>query len=162
MVWLTEAAEALIHRTRRWGVDEAARPARAIHPDLGGIDRRVGSVRSGRRRGLDRPSQVVFVGHFDDRRAELCPAAERPSAAIASWSTRSPRVDGVEQPLSHVTSVDGTAVLSTLDKSGRWWRWEASISPVLSVVTADDGNVAHGEPSSRAGSGPGPLWSRTR
>lgn len=153
-VWLTEAPEALIHRTVDGEFTEGP-VSPAIHPYLGGLV--TSWARPFQGIGDSLPLQVVFVGHFDDRRSGLCPAEERAACRDRFVVDQVASVDGVEQPLSHMTWVDGKAVLSTLDEVLGVVALEAPESTVLSVVTADDANVAHIEPELWSGLGPGRM-----
>ena len=75
-VWLTEEAESLVHvNGNQEDVDGPHGPA--LNPDLDGLDLSweplpltIGKD------SASVPAAVVFVGHFDDRRASLCPAEE--------------------------------------------------------------------------------------
>lgn len=154
MVWMTEAPEALFHRTAN---SETMKPpdGPGLNPDLDGIDRQW--VPSQPAVGESVPVAVVFVGHFDDRRAELCPAAEQAECRDRFVVDRVAWVDGVEQPLSDAISVDGTPVRSTLDEILAIVARETTDSPVLSVVTADDANIRWIEPELWSGHGPGRM-----
>jgi hypothetical protein len=96
--------------------------------------------------GDSQPADVVVVGHFDDRRARLCPADVVDKCRDRFVVDRVVRADGEEQPLSLQSLVDGPAPRDSLEEILAIVAKESPESEVLSVVTADRGSIGRLEP----------------
>jgi len=134
-MWLTLDAEPLIHRIgQQIGGSEPVGPA--LRPDLSGLDVSwqpadfgIGS------NGKSVPTDVVFVGHFDDRRAASCPEMERTACQDRFVVDSVAIVHGVQQPASTVVDSQGTT--STDADVSAIIANEAPGSPILSMELVD-------------------------
>jgi hypothetical protein len=119
-----------------------------LNPDLNGIDTSwVPAPQSGGVNNDLVPVDVVFVGHFDDRRATLCPEAEVAACRDRFVVDSVARVHGVEPPLS-VTGVTAGSTKSSLADIEAIIANEAPQSPILSMAAVDaPGDLATIEPS---------------
>lgn len=135
-VWLMERAESLIHQSGNQTTGGAP-TGPAINPDLDGVDRSWEPADAGLdANGDSTPVDVVFVGHFDDRRAVLCPepdvAACRDRFVVDSVA----RVRGVEPPRSVTGATPGTTKSNVADIEAIIAN-EAPQSTILSMIAVD-------------------------
>jgi len=134
-VWLMERPETLIARSGN-GTTMTTPSGPALNPDLDGIDRWQSTVAAFDANGLSVPVDVVFVGHFDDRRATLCPEAEVADCRDRFVVDSVARVHGVEPPLS-VTGLTAGSTESTVADIEAIVANEAPQAPILSIVVVD-------------------------
>jgi hypothetical protein len=144
-MWLTRDPESLIHRTsNQTSHTEPQGPA--IRPYLDNLDLPWQPADLGiDANGDSNPTDVVFVGHFDDRRAALCPEVQRVACLDRFVVDAVAVVGGVPQQRSEMhtgigssTVVDIEAIIAN----------EAPESPILSmVVTQYPEDLAFIEPS---------------
>lgn len=74
--WLMDRPESLVHRSGN-GTDMRRPDGPALNPDLDGLDLSWVQTNGGfDANGDSIPTDVVLIGHFDDRRAEICPLEE--------------------------------------------------------------------------------------
>lgn len=135
-VWLMEQAESLIHRSGN-ETTMGGPSGPALNPELDGVDRSWEPTDSGvDANGDSTPVDVVFIGHFDDRRAALCPRAEIDACTDRFVVDSVARVHGVEPPLS-VTGVAPGSTASTFADIEAIIATEAPQAPILSMVVVD-------------------------
>ncbi|HEX6869351.1 MAG TPA: hypothetical protein VF119_11130 [Candidatus Limnocylindrales bacterium] len=92
------------------------------------------------------PVDVVLVGHFDDRRAEMCPEAEIQACRDRFVVDSVAFVDGVEQPTSGLRMTEG--VTTSDAEIAAIVANEAPDSPILSTtVVSGPGSLVDLEPS---------------
>jgi hypothetical protein len=132
-VWLTEESESLtIVEPNGMTGRPAASPA--IHPDMDLVDRRWFPRLPAQ--GLAIPVEVVFVGHFDDRRSVACPQDEEVACRDRFVVDRVDWVNGETQPLSVIDELDHRPFL-TVDEVVEIVEGEAPGSAVLSIVAVN-------------------------
>jgi hypothetical protein len=156
-VWLMERAETLIsHSGNRTDMTGPSGPA--LNPDLDGIERswQPTAAEALDANGLSIPTDVVFVGHFDDRRAALCPKAEVADCRDRFVVDSVARVHGVEPPLSVMGAAPGSTKSTVADIEAIIAN-EAPQSTILSMLVVDpETDVTTIEPS-LASTGDGSL-----
>ncbi len=104
-VWLMERPESVATRSGNQTTFSAP-SGPALNPDMDGIDRSWEPGDSGLdANGGSTPLDVVFVGHFDDRRAALCPQAEVEACRDRFVVDAVASVHGVPQPRSVMREV---------------------------------------------------------
>jgi hypothetical protein len=136
-VWLMERAETLIsHPGNQTDMTGPSGPA--LNPDLDGIDRswQPTAAEALDANGLSIPTDVVFVGHFDDRRAALCPKAEVADCRDRFVVDSVARVHGTQPPLSVMGTTPGSTNSSVADIEAIVSN-EAPQSPILSMTVVD-------------------------
>ncbi len=111
-------------------IDEPLGPF-SIHPDLDGIDDPWAPVD-----GYSAVPHAVLVGHFDDRRAGLCPPDEVSACRDRFVVDRVAWVDGPTQPQDQVNTGSATP-RSTTDDISRVVAAESPGSPILSTTIVD-------------------------
>jgi hypothetical protein len=129
--WLTQDAESLIHRNNgQTTITEPQGPA--IRPYLDNLDLSWQPAALGIGASADStPTDVVFVGHFDDRRAALCPETEQTACRDRFVVDSVARVAGQTPPLSlHAVDV----AVSPLPDIEAIIDLEAPQSTILSIV----------------------------
>jgi hypothetical protein len=136
-VWLMERPETLIsHSGNGTTIGNPSGPF--LNPDLDGVDRswepRGGGVLDAN--GLSVAVDVVLVGHFDDRRAALCPQADVVACRDRFVVDSVARVHGVEPPLSVMGVTPGSTKSSAADIEVIIAN-EAPQAPILSMVVLD-------------------------
>ena len=87
--------------------------------------------------GESTPAHVVMLGHFDDRRSILCPAAEVVACRDRFVVDRVHWVDGRFLPTSLQNELDGIVPRSSLAAIEAIVRGEAPDSPLLSMAIVD-------------------------
>ena len=136
-VWLMERPETLISHSGT-GVTIAGPSGPFLNPDLDGVDRswepRGGGVLDAN--GLSVPIDVVLVGHFDDRRAALCPKAEVAACRDRFVVDSVARVHGVEPPPSVIGGAPGSTTSTVADVEAIVAN-VAQQGPILSIVVVD-------------------------
>lgn len=132
-IWLTEAPESLT-TVEPNSLSRQPPTGAAIHPDLDLVDERWAPRLP--RAGPSIPVAVVFIGHFDDRRAHLCPAADEQACRDRFVVDRVDWVDGETQPMSAVVTMDG-ATISNAEEIASAARGRARDSTILSVYAID-------------------------
>jgi hypothetical protein len=150
-VWLSEAAESLVHVGPN-SVETGAPKGPALNPDLDALDTtwvaqlpQIGTI------GDSIPTDVVFLGHFDDRRSRLCPDAEISACRLRFVVDSVAYVAGSPSPRSLVRNSDVPAT-SSLAEIEAVVANEAPQSPILSILTVDGPRgLAAIEPSLAAG-----------
>lgn len=134
-VWLMEQPESLIHHSGNR--TDATRPSGpALNPDLDGIDESWEPTDFLDANGDSRPVDVVFVGHFDDRRAALCPVAEVAACGDRFVVDAVARVHGVEPPRSEMQQATGSTKSTVADIAAIVAN-EAPQSQILSMTAVD-------------------------
>ena len=120
------------------GVTIAGPSGPFLNPDLDGVDRswepRGGGVLDAN--GLSVPIDVVLVGHFDDRRAALCPKAEVAACRDRFVVDSVARVHGVEPPPSVIGGAPGSTTSTVADVEAIVAN-VAQQGPILSIVVVD-------------------------
>lgn len=117
----------------------------ALEMDLDALDRSgLPVVRSA---GPAEPTEIVVVGHFDDRRSRLCPPNVEQACRDRFVVDRIDQVAGEDQPLSQVVMHGGQATRSTLVDVEAAHALAAPDATILSVVTADNENIDAVEPT---------------
>jgi len=135
LVWLTEDAESLFHRTGNRSDSETPRGP-ALNPDLDGLDTSwFPDLPAIGVEGGSTPVDVVFIGHFDDRRAALCPDAEQAACRDRFVVDSVAIVHGVPQPVSKVH--DARGAVSSDEEIEAIVTNEAPDSPILSLTVVD-------------------------
>ena len=151
ITWLTENPESLVH-VRGNRTDGGGPQGPALNPDLDGLDSSwwphlPEALPEGGVDADSTPTDVVFVGHFDDRRAALCPEAEVDACRDRFVVDAVARVRGAAPPLS-VVGLATTSTESTLADIEAIVGNEAPQSPILSMVVVDPStDLATIEPS---------------
>ncbi len=137
-IWLTHQAESLIHRTAT--TREVSAPAGpALKPFLDVLDQSWQPADLGiGANGDSTPTDVVFIGHFDDRRAALCLDAEQAACRDRFVVDSVALVEGSPQPRSVMRYVPPTSSVADIESIVAN---EAPQSPILSMVIID-GNDA--------------------
>jgi hypothetical protein len=136
LTWLTENWESLVH-VRGNRTDGSGPQGPALNPDLDELDSSwwpdlpIAGVD-----GDSAPIDVVFVGHFDDRRAELCPEAEVEACRDRFVVDAVATVAGMPQSRSVVRQT-GMVAGSTESDIEAIVANEAPQSPILSMVVTD-------------------------
>jgi hypothetical protein len=139
LIWLTERPESLIHLSGPSLVTAPSGPA--INPFLDGLDRawqrpppQIGDAIAD-----STPVGVVFLGHFDDRRADLCPEAEQAGCRDRFVVDAVAMVEGVPQPRSVVREVRQAGMVQGSSEAdiAAIVANEAPQSPILSMVVTD-------------------------
>jgi hypothetical protein len=150
--WLTERPESLIHQSRDGSSLTSAPTGPALHVDLDGLDRSWEPVDFGiAANGDSVPTDVVFVGHFDDPRASLCPTDEETACQDRFVVDSVGSVEGVAQPRSMLGLADTSATSSVADIEAIVAN-EAPQSPILSMqVVSGPDDLASSEPSLASG-----------
>ena len=149
-MWLTADAESLIHRIgSQTTATEPQGPA--FRPYLEGSDGSWQPADFGvGANGESTPTDVVFVGHFDDRRAALCPETQRTACQDRFVVDSVARVHGVEPPISQLHLTQGA--VSSDHEIAAIVGTEAPDSPVLSATIVDGpAGLAAIEPSLATG-----------
>lgn len=131
-VWLTQQPESLT-TSEPDSLSNRPPTGPAIHPDLDLIDLRWTPRQP--MSGPRIPTEVVFVGHFDDRRAHLCPVAEEKACRDRFVVDRVDQVAGQTQPMSAMIAVNGAR--STAEEIAAAARGRARDSTILSVYATD-------------------------
>jgi hypothetical protein len=149
-VWLMKEAESLSSRSgNQTTFSNPSGPA--LNPEMDDIDRSWQPADSGfGSYGESAPSDVVFVGHFDDRRAALCPEAEVEACRDRFVVDAVASVHGVLQPRSVMREAGQAGVVADLTEADieATVSNEAPQSPILSMVVTDgQGGLATIEPS---------------
>jgi len=102
--------------------------------------------------GPAEPVEIVVIGHFDDRRSDVCPGEVRAACEDRFVVDRVAWVDGTEQPTSLVVEVEGLA--STDEGIARDVRNESPDGLVLSTAVVDGATgIGRIEPSLGTGRG---------
>lgn len=151
-VWLMERAESVASRSGNQTTFSAP-SGPALNPDMDDIDRSWEPADSGLdANGDSTPLDVVFVGHFDDRRAALCPKAEVDACRDRFVVDAVASVRGVPQPLSVVRYASPTSPVAEVEAIVAN---EAPQSPILSalVVDGNDPRLTESEPTLANGQG---------
>ncbi len=154
-MWLTEDAGSYVHVTGNQLDTETPQFTAALNPDLDGLDSSWWPTLPAPAPGQDggsTPVDVVFVGHFDDRRAALCPAAEQAAcrdrfvvdsvAMVRGTTTKADRVYPTNVT-TRSTSSDVEAIVAN----------EAPQSQVLSMTIVDADALRTIEPTLGTGQG---------
>ena len=152
--WFTEDAESLIHVNG--GTLTTSDPVGpALNPLLDGLDpswitpltfssSRQPAAR--RANGDSVPTDVVFVGHFGDRRAALCPAAEQHACQQRFVVDSVAYVHG--QPIAmspaHLTTMPRVSSVADIEAV---LAHEAPQSPILSMAVVGGAELAQMEPT---------------
>jgi hypothetical protein len=147
-VWLMQDAETLVETS---GDRESFKPpvGPALNPDLDDLDRswepppwQVGDA------NIPRPAHVVLIGHFDDRRSLLCPAAEVTACRDRFVVDRVAWVDGREPPPSQLTLLESVVTArSSVVEIQAIVSGVAPGSEELSMVTVDALGLTRIEPA---------------
>ncbi len=134
-VWLTEDPESLIHLGSD-GLSMQGPRGPAFNLDLDGIDDswEPAPPQTSTADG-SAPEQVVVIGHFDDRRAQLCPTDEIQTCRDRFVVDRVAWVGGQTQPRDQV--ILGGPPRSTTDDISRVVAAESPGSPILSTTIVD-------------------------
>ena len=148
-IWLTEDAGSYVHVAGDRLVTETPQFTAALNPDLDGLDSSWWPPLPAPAPGQDggsTPVDVVFVGHFDDRRAALCPAAEQAAcrdrfvvdsvALVRGGTTKADRVSPTNVT-TRSTSSDVEAIVAN----------EAPQSQILSMTIVDANELRTIEPT---------------
>jgi hypothetical protein len=146
LTWLTEDAESLVHVSGD-RTDTHAPNGLGLNPYLDGLATDWFPALPGPGAdGGSTPADVVFLGHFDDRRAELCPRDEIDACRDRFVVDAVAFVHGVAQPASVVDRTSG-AVSSVADIESIV-ATETPASPILSMTVVDGATgLAAVEPS---------------
>jgi hypothetical protein len=131
--WLTEQMESLT-TVSATGASASPPTGPAVHPDLDLIDH--GWAPGIPASGAATPVEVVLVGHFDDRRSSLCPAAEEDACRERFVVDRVDWVNGETQPMSVVAEVEEQRS-STADEIAALAQRHAPRGTILSVFVTD-------------------------
>ena len=147
LTWLADDADSLVHVAGgTTSFDSPAGPG--LHPDLDGLDTTwFPALPSPGADGGSTPIDVVFVGHFDDRRAALCPAAEQAACRDRFVVDLVAMVHGATTKADRVSPIDATTRSTAFDIETIVAN-EAPQSPVLSMTIVNGPDVlANFEPS---------------
>lgn len=135
-IWLSEAAESLVHVGPN-SVEMGAPKGPGLNPDLDALDTtwvpqlpQIGTI------GDSIPTDVVLLGHFDDRRSQLCPPTEIAACRDRFVVDSVAFVAGSPSPRSVVRDsvVPATSSLAEIETVVAN---EAPQSPILSILTVD-------------------------
>jgi hypothetical protein len=153
-VWFTRDPESLIHVGEgSSSLDPPVGPA--LNPDLDGLDRSwYPPLPVPGQDGRSKPVDVVFVGHFDDRRADQCPEAEQSACRDRFVVDSVALVAGRPQPRSEMREVRqaGMVTGSSMADIEAIVANEAPDSPILSMLITDGAEgLARIEPSLASG-----------
>jgi hypothetical protein len=132
LVWLTEDAESLI-QTSGNRTDTVTPSGPAINPDMDDMWMPALEMPVA---GGSTPIDVVVAGHFDDRRAGLCPPAEQDACRDRFVVDSVAMVRGAATNSASIREITGTPVSTDADIA-RIIANEASDSPILSTVVVD-------------------------
>jgi hypothetical protein len=138
-VWLMKEAESLVHQSGDH-TSFGAPTGPALNPDFDDIDGSWEPTDPGfDTNGDSTPTDVVLVGHFDDRRAALCPEAEVAACRDRFVVHAVASVAGVPQPRSLVRDVSRATAVTVSSESdvNAIVANEAPQSQVLSMVVTD-------------------------
>jgi hypothetical protein len=134
--WLDQDAESLIHVQGDTLTNSAPRGP-ALNPDLEGLDTSWAPALPVTGTDADStPTDVVFIGHFDDRRAALCPAGEQAACRDRFVVDSVAFAKGQPVPRSLVRLTETPASSSVADIEAIIAN-EAPQSPVLSMAVVD-------------------------
>jgi hypothetical protein len=133
-MWLTRDAESLIHRSAsETSTSDPEGPA--LRPYLDSLDSSWQPVDFGIDAiGDSTPTDVVFIGHFDDRRAELCPETEQAACRDRFVVDSVAQVHGLSQGRSEVHAGIAASTVPDIDAI---ITDEAPQSSVLSMTVVD-------------------------
>ncbi|MFL5713452.1 MAG: hypothetical protein ACJ769_02205 [Chloroflexota bacterium] len=146
LVWLTQEAESLI-RTSGDQTETVTPTGPAINPDL---DTMWVPAMPMPVAGGSTPIDVVLAGHFDDRRAALCPPAEHDACRDRFVVDSVAIVHGATTGFAPMRDITGTPISTDADIA-RIIASEAPDSPILSTVVVDGPGLATMEPSLATG-----------
>ena len=153
-VWLMERAESVASRSGDMTTFRVP-SGPALNPDMDDIDRSWEPADSGLdASGNSTPLDVVFVGHFDDRRAALCPEAEVDACRDRFVVDAVASVAGFPQPRTVVREVRPVGAVQGSSEADieAIVANEAPDSPILSMVVTDGAEgLATREPSLTGG-----------
>ncbi len=117
----------------------------AFQIDLGGLDT---SVLPGMPElGPAEPAEIVVIGHFDDRKARLCPPDVEQACRDRFIVDRVDSIDGEPIALSHVVMLDDGGPRSSMADVQAVLAAAAPDATVLSVVVADNARIGDIEPT---------------
>lgn len=136
-VWLTEEPQSLFHATGD-GMSAGPPLGPALNPDMDGLDRawypalpQVGQVAD------SLAEHVVVIGHFDDRRAALCPADAVDECRDRFVVDKVAWVDGPTQPQDEVDLLNGETAVSSIEQIRQIVADESPDGTILSITTVD-------------------------
>jgi hypothetical protein len=161
LTWLDQDAESLVHVTETTWVPSAPQSP-ALNPVLGGLDLSWKPLPLSAGVVADsKPAAVVFIGHFDDRRASACPAGQRADCQDRFVVDSVAWADGAVLPRS-MRGLTDSPWTSSLPDIEAVVANEAPDSPILSLEVVQGPIIGDIEPSLVHGEGglsdrPG-LW----
>jgi hypothetical protein len=149
-MWLTQDAESLIHRSSdQTSSSEPRGPA--LRPDVDDLDLSWQPADLGiGANGDSTPTDVVFVGHFDDRRAALCPEAKQAACRDRFVVDSVTLVHGVPQARSDLHAGNATSTIAAIEAIVANQARESSILSMTAIdgqegLTAIEPSLATGQ-----------------